>query len=342
MTKNKVIVIDWSIFLHKAIFCLVHNPSIPATYNAVNMILSTLYRVGVDPDDTIVVALDARNSWRKDFETAYKGDRKEKKKASGIDWDYWYEEFTKLEVRLNEGLDWHFIRSERCEADDVMAVCCRFFKDQEVILVTHDADLHQMYVYDNVKIFSTMTKKWRPKPSNFDINRLQAEKIYKEATDNMVTPILNEEDYEKRKMCVDLLTLPDWVEGPITEKLKQIQTKELHVDAIPFKSLQGKLANVYNDSSKVIKYEDQLAEEEAKEQKEKNKKIQAKLKIQKAKEREEKKISKQKENETKLLARIEKLENKKEIQNGTVHKGSRKEKHVEVEDRGARTMGVLS
>lgn len=352
---SKVIVIDWSIFLHKAIFCLRHNPSIPATYNCLNMILGMLYRIGVDPDDTIVVALDARNSWRKDYETAYKGDRKEKKKASGIDWDYWYGEFDRLEQSLNAGLDWHFIRSPRCEADDVMAVCCRYFKDQEVILMTHDADLHQMYIYDHVKIFSTMTKEWRPKPPAFDLTRLQSEKIYKEATDNMVTPILSEEDFNTRKMCVDLISLPEWVEEAIGKELDKVGPKDLNISSVPFKSLHLKIANVYNDTSKIINYDAQVAKDEAKVLKEKNKKIAVKEKAIRMKVRAEKKIENEKIKQDKILARIKKLEKKKVIDdikeklkgkkekhNGTVYQGSGSEKHVEVEDRGQRNMGVLS
>lgn len=355
MMNNKVVVLDWGIFIHKAIFALPNNPTIPATFTCVNMMISSLYRVGLDPDDIVIVAVDGRNSWRKDFEKAYKGDRKAKREASGIDFNYWYEEFNKLHERLNRGLDWHFIKIDRLEADDIMAVTCRFYNDREVILVTHDADLQQCWEYPHVKIFSTMTKKWKVKPHNFDLNRLQSEKIYKETTDNMVTPILTEEDFNVRKMCVDLIQLPEWVESAIIDELKKVGPKELDVQAVPFKSLQFKLANVYNDDSKVISYEGQIAREEAEEAREKRKKIEAKEKIKRTKVREEKKVEKQKLTEAKLLARIKKLEKKeaveniksklkvkKENHNDTVYQGSRTEKHVEAENRREGNVGLLS
>ena len=277
--QNKVVIIDWGILVHKAIFSLKFNPTIPATFTGMNMAIGWLYRLDIDPDDLILVAVDSRNCWRKDFETAYKGDRKQKRQDSGIDFNKWYGEFERLHQQLDAGLDWHFIKLERLEADDIMAVACRYYHDRPVVLVTHDADLEQMWEYPNVRIFSTYTKKWKVKPENFDVIRLQSEKIYKETTDNMVEQILTEQDFDIRRKCVDLIKLPDFVEDAVVKALDNVKPKPSDYTCIPFKSLWDRFLGLYNDKSKVISYEEQVAKEEAVIAREKRKKLEAKEKI---------------------------------------------------------------
>lgn len=320
--QSKAIIIDFSIFLNKAVFCYPNNPSIPPTYNALNMIISTLYKLRVDPDDIIIISLDGRHSWRKDFELAYKGNRAETRANSGIDWNKWYGEFNSLIEQLRHKLNWHFIGPlDRIEADDQMAVMCRYYKDREVILVTHDADMYQMWEYPNVKIFSTLSKKqgggkWKIKPQDWDIHRFQAEKIYKETCDNMVAPILNEQDYEKRRMCVNLLELPEWVENNVILELSKIGPKDCNIEALPFISLRPKLANLYNDYSKVIDYDEQIKKEQGKKDKVIQKKLTEKDKIKKVKDQVEAKYKKQLElTEKKYQSKIAKLQIQKEKEN---------------------------
>lgn len=291
--QNKVIVIDWGVVIHKSIFSLKFNPKIPVTFTALNITIGLLYRLNIDPDDTIIISKDARNSWRKDFETAYKGDRQEKREASGIDFPLCYSQLNKLADELNNGLNISFIEIPRCEADDIMAVACRFYKDNEVILVTHDKDLEQCWEYPNVKIFSTLSKKWKIKPKNFDYNRFISEKIYKEATDNMISPVLDEAGYEARHKCVNLLTLPEHIESAITEELNKISPKKDDINSIPFRSLQQRYANIYNDKSKVVDYNKQIEKENKKELREKAKK--EKIKKAKQKEKQNGKITKNSE-----------------------------------------------
>ena len=50
---NKVIILDWGMFLHRAIFSTLNNPQIPSTYTCLNMIISSLKKIGISPDDRI-------------------------------------------------------------------------------------------------------------------------------------------------------------------------------------------------------------------------------------------------------------------------------------------------
>ena len=269
---SRVIVLDWGIFIHTAIFASKFNPEIPSTYTCLNMILSCLKHIGVEPDDTVIVAVDFLRSWRREFEDSYKADRAQKREDSGINFKEHYQRFNELLDVLQEATSWHFIKIEHLEADDIMAVACRYFKDREVILVTYDADLEQCWEYPNVKIFSPKKKAYKIKPKNFNVYKEIAKKIEVEKTDNLTAKVTNTADYETREMCVRLISLPEWVETAVLEQLKDLQEKTEYLERIPFRSIRAKWGDLYNDKSKVITYENCLALEEKKKLKKSKKK----------------------------------------------------------------------
>ncbi len=260
---NKVIIIDWGMVLHIACYASVNNKAVPPTYTACIMILSYLRKIGVDDSDTIIIAVDGRNSWRKDYEKTYKANRPEQREKSGLNWADLYEQFNELLIQLDKATDFHIIQLDRTEADDIMAVGCRFFKDKEVVLATFDSDLEQMWELPNVKIFSPKIKyksakgAYKIKPEKFNAQTLIAKKINKEASDNLTNPILNEEDYENRMLCVNLLELPSFIEAPIVEQFKNLPIKGQDLQWMPFQtSIVPKLEIIYTDKSKIINYED--------------------------------------------------------------------------------------
>lgn len=257
---SKIIMIDFSLYLHRAVYSLNRNPENIPTYLALRMIMSCLKKIGVDPDDRIIVALDA-HSWRKDYDKTYKADRAEVKEKSGIDWNYHYEQFNKLEQQLDNATDWNFIRVNPLEADDLMAVGARFFKDKEVVLITYDSDMEPLMSYPNVKIFSSLKKcrghqgkgAYKIKEKTFNPYKLISKKIDKEIADNLKAPIRNEEDYNLRKMLVNLLELPETIENQGIEALTNLPNKELNLELIPFPSIRNDYMNIYN-SDKIVTY----------------------------------------------------------------------------------------
>ena len=261
---NRVIVLDWGVFLHTAIFASKFNPQIPSTFTCLNMILSALRHIGIEPDDTVIVAVDFLRSWRREFEDSYKANRAQMREDSGINFKEHYERFNELLDTLEAATSWHFIKIPHLEADDIMAVCCRYFKDKEVILVTFDSDLEQCWEYPNVKIFSPRKKAYKVKPKNFNVYKEIAKKIEVEKTDNLTAKVTNQTDYEVREMCVRLISLPEWVEKAVLEKLQNLQEKPEYLDMIPFNSIRAKWGNLYNDKSMVVTYEDCISKEEKK------------------------------------------------------------------------------
>ncbi len=198
---NKVILIDSGFFCHKAIYSWGgekkrrleqgnNEDPLLSTYTYLNMIYGTLKKIGIDRDDMVIVACDARNSWRKAFLEEYKGQRQALRDANDhINWDLQYSLINKLETQLNDTTNWYFIKLENAfnyadlaltdegeelkieefgsisydkefgiESDDIQAVCPNFFKDKEVILVTIDEDLSQLVYYKNCKIFNPNLK----------------------------------------------------------------------------------------------------------------------------------------------------------------------------------------
>jgi hypothetical protein len=306
---DKIIICDWSVFLHKAIFALKFNPSIPATYTALSMILGTLARVGISPDSTILMVRDGRDSWRKKIESAYKGNRKAHREESGLDWDYWFQKFDELADKLDKQTNWIFVGPiEHIEADDIAAVACRYYKDvPEIVLVTIDSDWEQMWsIHPGVKIFSLQTKEWKIRPDDYNIYEELAKKIKKEASDNLVTEVTNTEEYDKRLMCIDLTRLPEWVEKTVIDVLSnpRLYNKNVYPEIMPSVSLQERFDNLYNDKSKLIDYNEYVTKKLKKEERKKQKKIEAKEKIKRQKECEKNKIKKLEQENLKLQRKL--------------------------------------
>ncbi len=251
--KEKVILIDWGIFIHRSIFSWRKRKSIPVEYTCLSMIVGCLSRVGVEPYDRIIIAVDARNSWRKDIEKAYKANRKEyREKYEDIDWKEFYEKMNILLDDLNKGTDWDVVKLDRLEADDIIAVGCRYYKNKEVVIVSYDKDFEQLCIYPNVKIFSPMTKKYKIVEHPY---KTLAQKIEKETSDNLVNPILTAEDYEKRKMIVSLIELPDFVEQSVKTELNKLGDKSGDLRYVPFETIRNRIGRLFNDKSKVVSYE---------------------------------------------------------------------------------------
>ena len=276
---NKVVLIDYGMVLHIAGYASVNNKAVPPTYTACIMMLSYLRKIGVDESDTVIIAVDGRNSWRKDYEKEYKGNRNDQRTKSGLDWDNLYKQFNELLENIEKATDFHIIEIERMEADDIMAVGAKYFTNKEVIIISFDSDLEQCWDYPNVKIFSPKIKykgtkgAYKIRPEKFNVDLLIAKKINKETADNLVNEILSEEDYENRMLCVNLLTLPKFVEEPILERLKNLPIKGQDLQHIFFQtSIRPKFEVLYTDHSKIIKYADCVKYQEKKELRKKKKK----------------------------------------------------------------------
>jgi len=118
----------------------------------------------------------------------------------------------------------------------------RYYKDKEIIIVSSDRDIEMLAVFENVRIFSPITKKFK------DIKnptKILLEKIQGDVSDNLLEKPTNEKEFEIRKKIVDLTHLPQEIEQPIKEQLDSIHPKNLYIHKICFKSIQEQIRLLY-------------------------------------------------------------------------------------------------
>ena len=242
---ERIILIDNGAVQFRAIFAYRNNQSIPVTWTYCNMISGYLRRLNVTFDDTIIMCVDY-GSWRKDIDKNYKAQRQDFRESFEEKqwWQDRYDEFNDLYDKLNVSLPFFWIKKWKCEADDVISVAIRYFKDKEIIVISSDRDLEQLAYYPNVKIFSPISKKFK---TIKDPMKVLADKINGDISDNLLNKPSSETEFEKRKKIVDLINpLPDFVEQPIKEELGKLMPKSIFLHKIPFNSIRKKFKTIYN------------------------------------------------------------------------------------------------
>jgi len=247
LTPPRVFLVDYSVYVHKSIFAWRNQKtSIPATYYCLNSILTCLKMLKPKKTDLIIFAIDShgKGNWRQDFDPAYKANRKESRaKQDDIDWGAQFASMDKLLENINYSTPFIPIQVDRLEADDIISYACRYYKDRAKIILTTDSDMNQLYSLGNVKIFSPANKKIRVVEHPL---RDLAKKIKKETTDNLITPVTNIAEYERRNAIVNLLKLPEAVEAPLKTIFTNLKPKtEYYPEKIMFKSLLKKYNQMF-------------------------------------------------------------------------------------------------
>lgn len=229
MIKNKLMQ-EGKVKQAKRIFLM------PSTYTAMVKLISALKKIGVNPntDDRVIICCDDR-SWRKNVSKEYKSNRESmRERAKFIDWKKEFKMHKDLLNRIRIGTSFFVIRVRDCEADDLISEAVRFYKDKFCLIVSPDGDFHQLITYDNVRVFSPHPKAKIPYRI-LDLDREKEKKkaykslmkkIEKEVSDNLVTEISNEREYDERRKLVSLLELPGFISQRITETLRKIDNVE--------------------------------------------------------------------------------------------------------------------
>lgn len=233
---------------------------LPARVMYFNSLLSCLRKIGIDKNDIVIMAGEGR-SFRKNYCASYKAQREGlRKKDSFTDWDYEFKQLNDLHEQLNNSTNWYFIRvADGLEADDIIAISTRYFKDNECIVVTGDKDLHMLAYYKNVKIFSTTQKCNNTKGMYIHVTdplKILATKCRLGDKSDNIIPEKNEtwEDQELRKIIVNLLELPDYIEQRGIDAIKKETSikKDLNLDKLPpFKNAREKFEEIYNPNHKL-------------------------------------------------------------------------------------------
>jgi len=256
---SRVLLVDWGYYMHTSIFAHRKAEFSTATDICLGMVFGDLKRLAITKEDIVIVAIDKGKSWRKKVDTQYKSTRKEKRDSyKDIDWDIRYKEFNKLLVDIDINTPFHVIGDWGLEADDVISYGVRKFKDKECIILSVDGDFDQLFVFDNVKIFSPHPKRKKYKLPPKNPYSIIASKIRKEASDDLISPITSEKEYDARYKIINLLSLPEEVESKVARGFTVMPKKTWNYEVF---SSRGKwlAKNLYNiDPSKIVKFEDSL------------------------------------------------------------------------------------
>jgi hypothetical protein len=265
--SNKVIMLDSSVMSFKAAFQAElaakyrkgGDFQLPSHYTYFSSVLACLKKINVEEGDTVILAIDD-HSWRKDYYSPYKAQRKEARERHLINWDEHFGNVNRVNQQIDYATPFHVLRIPGCEADDIFSVASRVFKDREVIICSIDSDLHQLAYYPNVRIFNLNFKTPKGKGGYVEITKEDALKILDkkcrkgDVSDNiLIEPNEDENDAELRRTIINLLELPKFVEEPITEVLKNLPNKtQIIWEQLPFQnSLAKRFKEIFDPQFKV-------------------------------------------------------------------------------------------
>lgn len=109
----------------------------------------------------IVLCTDAANPWRRGFFPLYKANRKKTRESSDMDWDAIFQSLQKVKEEIRDNFPFYYMYVENAEADDIIAVLTkRFYKEQDILIVSGDKDFQQLHKYRGVQQFSPNLNKF--------------------------------------------------------------------------------------------------------------------------------------------------------------------------------------
>jgi hypothetical protein len=124
------------------------------------LVFSNIYKAlnHVTNCNEIILAVDAKVSWRKDVWSRYKESRSNKR-ATGkpFDWPLFFEKYAELQEEFKKHFPFKILAIDKCEADDIIGVLVLNNPEKSQI-ISSDKDFIQLYIPDRVSIYSPMTR----------------------------------------------------------------------------------------------------------------------------------------------------------------------------------------
>ncbi len=196
--------------------------------------------------DRLIVCVDSKNCWRKDYYPEYKANRIAFRKKAIIDID-------NLMVHARDFINKFasiftnvvVIQVDRCESDDIIAILTKHHRAaSNIIILSSDKDFNQLLIYDNVSQFDILAKKYvnlinpefhiEMKIITGDINdnipaiKKGAGKKFAETIINTDVDILDSSDenlvknFKRNRILIDFKCIPSDIEKSIISNYKSI------------------------------------------------------------------------------------------------------------------------
>ena len=119
----------------------------------------------------IIIAVDGGRNWRKDVFPHYKHRRKGTREESSTDWQAIFSIGTTIRTEISELFPFKVVREDTAEADDVIAVLCKYTQENELLqegleetpqkylAISSDGDFKQLFKYSNYAQWSPIQRK---------------------------------------------------------------------------------------------------------------------------------------------------------------------------------------
>jgi hypothetical protein len=153
----------------------------------------------------LVICCDGRKYWRKEFFEFYKGMRKTNRDKSDLDWKLIFDTLSEMRTDLATYFPYRVVHVDRAEADDIIAVMVKYLQEnllvqqglveepQKVLILSSDKDFKQLQLFNNVKQWSPMQKKYITATQK-EITEHKIEHIVKGDTGDGVPNILSKDN----------------------------------------------------------------------------------------------------------------------------------------------------
>lgn len=121
-------------------------------YMVINSIYESMYRI--EDVNEVILAVDDTKSWRSVYFPRYKENRKvQRKKRTDVNWNDLFSHLNNYSVELRNSLPIKVIRTQKAEADDVIAVLCMDVITQDRYIISNDEDFTQLCNIKGIKVY---------------------------------------------------------------------------------------------------------------------------------------------------------------------------------------------
>lgn len=110
----------------------------------------------------MIICCDSKKYWRREVFPYYKASRKKDREASGVDWNTMFNTLSIVRQELIDYFPYKTIMIEGAEADDIIGTLVHKYNqyEKDILILSSDKDFMQLQIYDNVKQYSPVHKKF--------------------------------------------------------------------------------------------------------------------------------------------------------------------------------------
>jgi len=225
---RRILVVDYSEISYMGLFAWRKARTLTFEYFLLRKLFSVIKKF---PEREIFLTADGTQNWRKQVLPSYKSGRKSFRESyPDIDWDHFYTNRSVLLSHLAIYTPIQVLQDDCLESDDLIAVMAKLNPDVDIIAVTSDKDMNQLYVYPNFKVAS-------PRSPTLAIRvvtnpQLELQKLIDKGDriDDVPMGVTEGQKIINTKL-VDLLHLPEFVEKRAHQVLTSQGDKSVNLEA---------------------------------------------------------------------------------------------------------------